>query len=113
VYDFAMRIRYQGLDLDKYLQVMGMDMKTFRDQFKDRARDEVKTQLVIEKIGKVEAIVPTDDETNEEIKRLAENYRQSEEEFRQHLQPDDIEYIRSTLTARKTVDFLLENAKLI
>jgi trigger factor len=113
VYDFAMRLRYQGLDLDKYLGIMGMDMNDFREQFKNRAQQEVKTQLVIEKIGKTEAIVPSDEDTNEEIKRMAENYRQSEEEFRQHLQPDDIEYIRSTLTARKTVDFLFENAKLI
>ena len=112
VYDFAMRLRYQGLDLDKYLEIMGMDMKSFREQFSKRAEQEVKTQLVIEKIGAEEAIVPSDDDTNEEIKKLAESYKQSEEDFRQHLKPDDIEYIRSNLVARKTVDFLVENAKL-
>jgi len=113
VYDFRMSLMYQGLDLEKYLEIMGMDMNSFRDQFRKRAEQEVKTQLVLDKISKVEAIVPTDEETDAEIKRLAENYRQSEEEFRQHLKPDDIEYIRSTLVTRKTVDFLLENAKLI
>lgn len=112
IYDFEMRLRYQGLELQKYLEIMGMDMKAFREQFSKRAEQEVKTQLVIEKIGVEEAIVPTDEDTNEEIKKLAESYRQSEEDFRQHLKPDDIEYIRSNLIARKTVDFLLENAKL-
>ena len=113
VYDFRMRLMYQGLELDKYLEVMGMDMNSFREQFRERAEQEVKTQLVLDKISKVEAIVPTDEDTDNEIKRLAENYKQSEEDFRQHLKPDDIEYIRSTLVTRKTVDFLLENAKLI
>ncbi|HEY8350775.1 MAG TPA: trigger factor [Clostridia bacterium] len=113
VYDFRMSLMYQGLDLERYLEIMGMDMNSFRDQFRTRAEQEVKTQLVLDKISKVEAIVPTDEETDAEIKRLAENYRQSEEEFRQHLKPDDIEYIRSTLITRKTVGFLLENAKLI
>ena len=113
VYDFGMRLRYQGLDLEKYLEIMGMDMNAFREQFKSRAQQEVKTQLVIDKISKTEAIVPSDEDTSNEIRKMAENYKQSEEEFRQHLQPDDIEYIRSTLVARKTVDFLLENAKLI
>lgn len=113
VYDFSMRLRYQGLDLEKYLEIMGMDMDSFRGQFRTRAQQEVKTQLVIDKIGKTEAIVPSDEDTDEEIKRMAENYKQSVEEFKQHLRPDDIEYIRSTLTARKTVDFLVENAKLI
>lgn len=113
VYDFRMRLMYQGLELDKYLEIMGMDMNSFREQFKQRAEQEVKTQLVLDKISKVEAIVPTDEDTDNEIKRLAENYKQREEDFRQHLKPDDIEYIRSTLVTRKTVDFLLENAKLI
>jgi len=113
VFDFGMRLRYQGLELDKYLEAMGMDMNTFREQFRKRAEQEVKTQLVIEKISKVEAIVPTDEDTENEIKRMAENYKQTAEEFRKHLQPEDIEYIRSTLVAKKTVDFLVENAKLI
>lgn len=113
VYDFGMRLRYQGLDIEKYLEIMGMDMNAFREQFKNRAGQEVKTQMVIEKISQAEAIVPSDEDTNNEIAKMAENYKQSEEEFRQHLQPDDIEYIRSTLVARKTVDFLVENAKLI
>jgi len=113
VFDFGMRLRYQGLELDKYLEAMGMDMNTFREQFRKRAEQEVKTQLVIEKISKVEAIVPTDEDTENEIKRMAENYKQTAEEFRKHLHPEDIEYIRSTLVAKKTVDFLVENAKLI
>lgn len=112
-YDFGMRLRYQGLELEKYLEIMGMDMGSFREQFKTRAEQEVKTQLVIEKISAVEAIVPTQEDTEEEIKKIAENYKQSEEDFKQHLKPDDIEYIRSTLVAKKTVDFLVENAKLI
>jgi trigger factor len=113
VYDFDLQLRYQGLDLKKYLEVMGMDIGSFREQFKERAEKEVKTQLVMEKISQVEEIVATDEDTDEEIKRIAENYKQSEEEFRQHLKPDDIEYIKDTIVARKTVDFLIEHAKLV
>ena len=112
VYDFAMRLRYQGLDMDKYLEIMGMDMNTFREQFAKRGEQEVKTQLVLEKISAAEEIVPDEEETNQEIKKLAESYKQSEEDFRQHLKPDDIEYIRSNLVMRKTVDFLVKNAQL-
>ena len=112
VEDYGMRLMYQGLSLEKYLEISGMDMNSFREQFRERAEQDVKTQLVLDKISKVEAIVPTDEETDGEIRRLADNYGQKEEEFRQHLKPDDIEYIRSTLVTRKTIDFLLENAKL-
>ena len=111
-YDFDMRLRYQGMDLQRYLDIMGMDTDTFREQFSKRAEKEVKTQLVLEKVSKLEGIDATDEEVSEEIKRLAENYKQNEEDFKKHLREDDIEYIMSGIVVKKTVDFLVENAKL-
>ena len=113
VYDFSMRLRYQGLELNKYLEIMGMDPAAFREQFSKRAEGEVKTQLVLEKVGMVENIDASAEELSEELKKLAENYKQSEEEFKKQLKFDDIEYIKGNLIARKTVDFLVGNAKFV
>lgn len=113
VRDFDMRVRYQGLNLQKYIEIMGMDMDTFRGQFAKRAEKEVKTQLVLEKISKLEQVAVPGEELDAEIKRIAENYRQTEEEFKKHLKEDDIEYISSGLAIKKTVDFLVENAKIL
>lgn len=112
-YDFDMRLRYQGLDLQKYLDMMGMQMSNFREQFKNRALQEVKTQLVVEEVGKLEAITATDEDFDAEIVKLAENYKQEPDEFKKHLQEDDIEYIKSTLIAKKTVDFLVAHAQIV
>ncbi|HHW31285.1 MAG TPA: trigger factor [Clostridiaceae bacterium] len=113
IYDFSLRLRYQGLDLGKYLEIMGLDEKSFRDQFLKRAEKEVKTQLVLEKIEKTEEINVSEEEVEEEIKQLSENYKQSVEDFKKHLSPDDIEYIKSELITRKTIDLLVSSAKLI
>lgn len=113
IYDFSMRLRYQGLELNKYLEIMGMDVAAFREQFSKRAEGEVKTQLVLEKVGKVENIEASAEELDEELKKLAENYKQSEEDFKKQLKFDDIEYIKGNLIARKTVDFLVKNARLV
>lgn len=113
VYDFSMRLRYQGLELNKYLEIMGMDAATFRAQFAKRAEGEVKTQLVLEKVGKVENIEVSAEELDEELKKLAENYKQSEEDFKKQLKLDDIEYIKGNLIARKTVDFLVGKARFV
>ncbi|MFZ5988121.1 MAG: trigger factor [Bacillota bacterium] len=110
--DFDMRLSYQGLNLEKYLTIMGMDYNTFRSQFAVRAEKEVKTQLVLEKVSKVENVDASEEEVNEEIKKLAENYKQNEEDFKKHLRDDDIEYIKGTLVIRKTVELLVENAKI-
>ncbi len=111
--DFDMRLRYQGLNLEKYLGMMGMDQNSFREQFRVRAEKDVKVQLTLEKIAQVENIVPADEDVDAEIKRLAENYKQSEEEFKKHLKEDDIEYIKRDLAVSKTVDFLIKNAKIV
>lgn len=113
VYDFEMRLRYQGLDLQKYLEMMGMGLDEFRGQFAQRAEKEVRTQLVLEKVSKVEEIDVSEEETNEEIKKMAENYKQDAEELKKNLREEDIEYIKGNLIIRKTVDFLVENAKLV
>lgn len=112
-YDFDMRLRYQGLDLQKYIDMMGMQMSDFREQFKNRALQEVRTQLVIEAVSKAEAISADEEAVEAEIVKLAENYKQEPDEFKKHLQEDDIEYIKSTLIAKKTVDFLIANAQLV
>ena len=113
VNDFELRLKYQRLELNKYLEIMGMDVKTFRDQLAPKAEKEVKSQLVLEKISKAENITTDDEALSLEIKKMAENYKQSEEEFKKHLREEDIEYIMSNLIITKTVDFLVENAKIL
>lgn len=113
VYDFGMRLRYQGIDIQKYIEIMGMNMDTFREQFSKRAAQEVKTQLVIEKVGKVEDIKVSEEDLEEEMKNLAENYKQNAEEFKKQLREEDIVYIKNTLVAKKTLEFLVVNAKLV
>jgi trigger factor len=113
VREFDMRLSYQGINLEKYLSITGMDYNTFRAPFKERAEKEVKIQLVLEKIAKEEGIEAVDDELNEEIDKIAENYKQDAEDFKKHLRDEDIEYIKGTVVIRKTIDMLAENTKFI
>jgi len=113
IYDFDLRLRYQGMDLQKYMEIMGTDFNSLREQFEERAENEVRTQLVIEKIMKVENIEATEEDTNEEINKLAENYRQTPEEFKTNLSEEDIDYIKGNIAFRKTIDWLVKNAKFV
>jgi trigger factor len=113
MYDFNTRLSYQGLDLSKYLEIMGMDIATFRGQFAKRAEQEVKAQLIIEKVGKVEGITSSEEELETELKKMADNYKQDIEDFKKHLRDEDVEYIKSNLEFRKAIELLVENAKLV
>jgi trigger factor len=111
--DFDMRLRYQGLDLQKYIEIMGMDFEGFRGQFAERAEKEVKVQLVVEKISKVENVEVSDDELDEEINKMAEAYKQSAEDLKKALRPEDADYVKNDIAFRKTIKLLVENAKLV
>lgn len=112
VRDFDNNLRYQGYSLEQYLQMAQMDIDTFKEQGRDKAEREVKTQLVLEAIGKQENVQASDEEFKEEINKLSEKYQKDEEEFMKLLRDDDIEYIKSTIITRKTIEILSENAKI-
>lgn len=108
---FDMTLRYQGLDLQTYLQIMGMDAAKFRSEYRESALRDVKTQLVIEKIAETEGIDATAEEFAEEVAKMAERYKQPVEEMKKHLHEEDIEYIKNSIINRKTVAMLVENTK--
>lgn len=113
VKDFDTRLRYQGLELGRYLEIMGMDYEGFRGQFAERAKDEVKIQLVVEKISQVEDVQVTDEEADTEINKMAEAYKQSAEDLKKTLRPEDMDYIKKDIAFRKTIKLLVDNAKLV
>lgn len=113
VNDFAQRLSYQGIDIEKYLELSKQTMKEFRDQFRENAEKFVKADLVLEEIGKQEKIEVNEDDVNEEIETLSKQYGQDIDKIRQSLTDDDMEYLKKTKIKKKTIDFLVENAKLV
>lgn len=109
--DFDMRLRGQGLDVEKYVQFTGSSMEQFRVQFKDQAEKQVKTSLVLEEIGKTEAIEVEEEEVEKEIGKLAENYKMEVDKLKEMLRPEDIESIKEELIIGKAVDLLVQDAK--
>lgn len=106
-----MQLRYQGMNLEGYLQMMGMDISKVRADYHDNALEDVKTQLVLEKISEVENIITSPEEYDAELEEMAKRYNQTVEEMKKHLHDDDIEYIKSSIERKKTIKMLIENAK--
>lgn len=108
---FDFTLRYQGLDLESYMKMLEIDEAKLRDQYRESALRDVKTQLVVEKIAQTEGIDATPEEFDQEIAKMAEQYQQPVEEMKKHLYEDDIEYIKNSIIVRKTVAMLVESAK--
>lgn len=110
--DFEYQLRYQGLDLEKYLQFTGSTMQAMRETMQDDALVRVRTSLTLETISKQENIEVTDEDLEKEFERLAEMQGQSVEDVKKMF-GTQTEYMKASIETRKTVDFLVENAKLV
>lgn len=111
--EFGFTLSYQGLNLDSYYQITGSKEEDLRAQMRDEAANKVKNELVLEKISEQENIQISDEELDVEIEKIAAQYKQEVEQFKSRLREQDFDGIRDNLKLKKTVDFLVENAKVI
>lgn len=108
--DIETRLSYQGMKLEQYLQMMNKTMEDFRSENKEQAENSIKSRLVLEAVGKDAAIEVTDEEVSSKIKEMAENYGRKEEDVKNN--PELIKYVTDNLKVEKTINFLVENAKI-
>ena len=108
--DFAQRIRMQGLSIDQYFQFTGLTREAFLEQLKPQAEKRIQSRLVLEAVAKAENIVATDEEYDEEIKKMADAYQMDLAEINDMIGAFEQKSIREDICIRKAADFVLENA---
>lgn len=113
VRDFDYQLRSQGLDLDNYLKFTGSKLEDLKGQMRPDAEIRVKTALTLEEVAKLENIEVTEEDLENELQRIAEAQKVSIDEVRKVFGRDDFDYIKNTLTTKKTVDLLVEHANLV
>ncbi|MCM1329251.1 MAG: trigger factor [Ruminococcus sp.] len=74
VKDFEVRLSQNGLTMETYLMYTNIDMPSFRKTFEEQAQKQVKVRLALEKIAELENVEITDEQVDEEINRIAEQY---------------------------------------
>lgn len=109
VRDFEYRLQSQGLSLDMYMQYTGADKETFKESFREQAEKKVKMRLILEKIAKLENIVPTAEDLEAEYNRYAEMYNMEADKVKAFI-PEQA--LSEDLAVQKAMDFVKENAKI-
>lgn len=75
VRDFEMRLRAQGMDMNTYMQYMGMDVNGLKGMYREEAEKRVKLRLALETIAKKENIEVTEADLDEEYQKMADAYK--------------------------------------
>src|SRR3981189_2455156 len=90
---------------------VNVDWASLRHRQEERAKDDVKAELVIDRIATEEKIEVTDEELDHEIEHMAGHSGESAEAFRARLTKQGaLDRMKAKLRSDKTIDWLAESA---
>lgn len=107
VNEYSYRLQSQGLKRETYLKYTGMDMKGFREGFKERAETQVRLNLALEKIIEKENIEVTEEDIEAEYKKYADAYNMDIDTIKKAV---SAESLKPELASRKAIDLIVDSA---
>ena len=105
--DLAHRLSHQGIDLKMYLQFTGMTEESLRETYREQAEKQVKLRLALEQYAADNSLDATEEEIEEEFKKIAEQYKMPVEQVKQYIRPEDL---KLDLCVGKAVDEIKASA---
>ncbi len=100
-------LRQQGLDFDTYLKYVGSTREQYRETLREGAEKSVKARLALEEIVKLEKVVVSEEELDDEYKRYADMYQIELEQVKQFI---PAESLSQDLAISKAVQFVVSKA---
>ena len=106
--DYAMRLQSQGISMEDYQKMMGVNGDIVRESARHSALRQVQMQLALTAVADAENIEVTDEEVQAEIDRLAKQYNIDVEQVKAAVPVEDL---KKDLRLRKASDLVIAEAK--
>ncbi|MGI5989201.1 MAG: trigger factor [Lachnospiraceae bacterium] len=108
--DFAQRLSQQGISIDQYYKYTGLTPDKLLEQFRPDAEKRIKNSLCLEAIAKAENIEATDEDLEEELKKVAEAYKMDIEKVRSMMGDAEKDQMKADIAIDKAIKFVVDNA---
>lgn len=105
--EFAYRLQSQGISFDVYRQLTGGDDAALRNQMRAQSEKTAKIRLALEAVARTENFEVSDEEIEDEYKRIAESYGIEVDRVKDLV---DTKSVRRDVTNRKALEVIKENA---
>lgn len=100
-------LRSQGASLQAYAQMIGGDMNAIRNSLRPSAQAAVRTNVLLDAVAAAENIEVSEEECEEEYKKLAESYKMELDDVKKALNADGL---KSDLKLRKAARLIADSA---
>lgn len=107
--EYEQRLAQQGLNLELFEQISGQTKEDLLEQMKDDAFKRVRTGLTLQAISDVENIEASEEDIDNELQKLAEQFQMAKEDIKNVL--GDLTVIENDIRNQKAIEFLVDNRK--
>ena len=108
--DFSRRVQAQGMTLEQYFQFTGMTEEKMDEEMRPQAVKRIETRLVLEAVAKAENIEISDEKLDEEIQKMADNYRMEADKLKDLMSDAEKKQMKEDMAVQEAVTFLVDNA---
>lgn len=106
----SMELASQGMQLEQYLQMMGMNQETLLQQLAPSAKQQATFEAIIDEIVAIENLETSDEEANQQVESIAAHNQVSKEDV---LNQIDIESLKRDLNRIKASRLIMDNTVFI
>ena len=104
---FAYQLQMSGMSMEDYAKMMGGDMESLRSSMRPMAETTVRSNVLLAAIVEAEGIEVSEEEVEEELKKLAEQYKMELDQVKAAV---SVESAKADLGAKKAVKLIVDNA---
>ena len=108
--EFASRLQQQGLSIEQYIQMTGMQPQMMMEQMRPEAETRIRTRLVLEAVAAAEDIKATAKDIDKEIEKMAEMYNMEADKIKEMFGDSENKQISEDIAVQKAVDFLVKES---
>ena len=110
IQEMAMRLEQQGMSLEQYLQYAGLDMARIRDEYRETAEKNVRTDLMLEEVAKAEDIKVEGRDLDQEVYAMALSYGATPKQVQKIIKEQGrVSDLAATVLRKKTAQFIVDN----
>lgn len=106
----SMELASQGMQLEQYSQMMGMNQETLLQQLAPSAKQQATFEAIIDEIVAIENLETSDEEANQQVEAIAAHNQVSKEDV---LNQIDIESLKRDLNRIKASRLIMDNTVFI
>lgn len=104
---FAYQLQSQGMKMEDYTKMIGGDLSSLRQSMRPMAEQTVRSDILLSEIARAENLEVTDEEVEEELKKLAEQYQMELDKVKAAV---DTAVVKSDLMGKKAAKIITDNA---